>query len=245
MINIVLPALNEADSIGGLLQWFIDAFEEETIKWKVILVDDGSTDGTADVALSFRDRIELDIVGHPRNLGLAEALKTGLLRAVELAGDKDIIITMDSDGTHLPGLVIRMIRLIKEGNDIIIASRYRAGARVKGVSLFRRSLSRGAALLCKCVFPIHGVRDYTCGYRAYRARLIKKALEDYGGEIISETGFSCMVDLLLKLSRYDPIICEVPLVLRYDLKAGPSKMNVRKTIFDTLRLLCRRRLGMK
>ena len=245
MIIIMLPAYNEANSIGGLLQAFLDAFEGEEHEWRVILVDDGSDDGTADVAQGFGDRIELNIVTHSRNRGLAEALKTGLIRAVKTAEERDVIITMDSDGSHLPGLVFRMIRLIKEGHDVVIASRYRQGSRIRGVSLFRRLLSRGAAVLCKITFPIRGVRDYTCGYRAYKASMIKKVFDDFGEQIISEPGFSCMVDLLLKVSRYDPIITEVPLILRYDLKAGPSKMDVGKTIRQTLFLLGRRRLGFQ
>ncbi|HOO76663.1 MAG TPA: glycosyltransferase [bacterium] len=245
MITIMLPAFNEAGSIGNLLDSFIRAFEEEKRRWRIILVDDGSSDGTGDIARSYQGTIDIEVVAHSVNRGLAEALKTGLIRAVETAADDEIIITMDSDGSHLPGLVFRMVRLVKEGHDVVIASRYRAGSRIRGVSLFRRLMSRGAAILCKLTFPIRGVRDYTCGYRAYKAFLLKRVFTDYGQEIISEPGFSCMVDLLLKVNRYEPIITEVPFILRYDLKAGPSKMNVKLTVKQTLMLLLRRRLGLK
>lgn len=245
MIVIVLPAYNEAGAMGSLLESFIEAFRDERWDWRVVLVNDGSTDGTEPAARTFLSRMKLEIVNHPANRGLAESLKTGLLQAVRSADAKDIIITMDSDGSHLPGLIFRMARLIKEGNDLIIASRYERGSRVVGVTLFRRMLSRSAAILCRIIFPMHGVRDYTCGYRAYRASLLKKALAEYGEEIVSEPGFSCMVDLLLKVRKYLPIITEVPLILRYDLKAGPSKMNVGQTVQQTLWLLVRRRLGIK
>ena len=245
MITIILPAYNEVDSLGGLLDNFCQAFEEESKEWRIILVDDGSTDGTAEVAKSFASRIRMEIITHPENKGLADALKTGLIRAVETSSDKGIIVTMDSDGSHLPGLLFRMVRLIKEGSDIIIASRYRPGSCIRGVSLFRRILSSGAAVICKVTFPIKGVRDYTCGYRAYKASLIKKAFKEYGNDIISEPGVSCMVELLLKLARYQPIITEVPLILRYDLKGSESKMDVKSTIKQTLWLLLRRRLGIK
>lgn len=244
MIIIVLPAYNEAGAIGSLLESFIEAFRDERWDWRVILVNDGSTDDTEKAARGFQGRLKLEIVNHPSNRGLAESLKTGLLRAVGSAEGKDIIITMDSDGSHLPGLIFRMARLIKEGNDLIIASRYERGSRVVGVTLYRRTLSRLAAILCRVIFPMPGVRDYTCGYRAYRASLLKRAWAEYGEEIISEPGFSCMVDLLLKVRKYLPIITEVPLILRYDLKAGPSKMNVGKTVKQTLWLLLRRRLGI-
>jgi len=245
MIIIVLPAYNEADSISGLLENFCQVFAEEAREWRIILVDDGSTDGTEAVARSFIPGINMEIIRHRLNRGLADALKTGLVEAVNSSSGNDIIITMDSDGSHLPGLVFRMVRLIKEGSDIIIASRYRPGSRIKGVSLARRVLSLGATLICKIIFPIKGVRDYTCGYRAYRASLVKRAFREYGDEMILSPGFSCMVELLLNLRKYDPIITEVPIILRYDLKQGPSKMNVPRTIRQTLRLLLRHRFFKK
>jgi len=244
MIVIVLPAYNEVDSLGGLLQGFCDAFADEHKDWRVILIDDGSSDGTGEVAAGFRERMAIEIIKHPQNKGLSESLKSGLICAVKSSSDRDLIITMDSDGSHLPGLLFRMVRLIKEGHDVVIASRYRPGSRIRGVSLLRRILSIGAAVLCKITFPIKGVRDYTCGYRAYRASLIRKVFDEYGDEIISEPGFSCMVELLLKLNKYAPIITEVPFILRYDLKQGESKMDVRATIKQTLWLLLKRRLGL-
>ncbi len=245
MIVVVLPAYNEASCIGALLESFIEAIEEESRQCRFIVVNDGSSDDTAAVVQSFADRIELDLVTHPLNLGLAEAMKTGLARAVETSADKDIIVTMDSDNSHLPGLMFRMVRLIREGHDIVIASRYRSGAWTRGLSIFRLMMSYCASLLFRSIMPIRGVRDYTCGYRAYRASIIKKAFAEYGREFISEPGFSCMVDILLKLRRYDPIITEVPLILRYDQKLSSSKMNVRKTIIQTLVLLAKRRLSSK
>ena len=90
------------------------------------------------------------------------------------------------------------------------------------------------------LFPIRGVRDYTCGYRAYRAVVIKDALSDYGDDFLNQDGFQCMVDILLKLRRRDLIFGEVPFILRYDIKEGGTKMNVRRTILQTLLLIVRR-----
>jgi len=243
MIVVVLPAYNEATCIGDLLSSFCDAIEEEGKPCRIIVVNDGSSDNTEEVVLGFKERVTLDLVNHPENRGLAEAIKTGLLRAVETASEKDVIITMDADNSHLPGLVFRMVRLVREGNDVVIASRYQKGAKIRGLSLYRTCLSLGAALLFRTILPMDGVRDYTCGYRAYRAALLKRAFLEYGDEFISEPGFSCMVDILLKLRKYDPIVTEVPLILRYDQKKSASKMNVGRTVKQTLRLLVRRRLN--
>jgi dolichol-phosphate mannosyltransferase len=244
MIVVVLPAYNEAACIGDLLNNFCEAIEEEGRPCRLIVVNDGSSDATEQVVATFMDRISIDLVNHPRNLGLAEAIKTGLLRAVETSSDKDVIVTMDADNSHLPGLLFRMVRLVREGHDVVIASRYQQGARIRGLQLYRRLLSFGAAALFRIAFPMDGVRDYTCGYRAYRAALLQRAFREYGDQFISEPGFSCMVDILLKLNRYDPVVCEVPLILRYDQKKSVSKMNVGKTVRQTLWLLLRRRIGL-
>ena len=92
-------------------------------------------------------------------------------------------------------------------------------------------------------FPTRGVRDYTSGYRAYRAAELAKLMNVYGRDFISETGFSCMVDILLRLRGQKAIFTEVPMVLRYDKKLGNSKMKVMKTVFDTIMLLLRRRFS--
>jgi dolichol-phosphate mannosyltransferase len=243
MIIVVLPAYNEAACIGDLLESFYDEIQEEDKGCKIIIVNDGSTDNTDEVVSSFKDRLNLELINHPQNRGLAEAVKTGLMCAVEQANTKDIIVTMDADNSHLPGLMYHMVRLIREGNDLVIASRYREGAQVRGLSVYRKLLSYGASCLFRAILPIRGVRDYTCGYRAYRASLIKKAFNEYGNKFISEPGFSCMVDILLKLRKYDPIVKEAPLILRYDQKKSISKMNVKNTVMQTLRLLIRTRLN--
>ncbi|MDD4558729.1 MAG: glycosyltransferase family 2 protein [bacterium] len=244
MIVVILPAFNEELCLGNLLNSFCEAIEDEKMPCRLIVVNDGSTDRTVDVVRSFTDRIDLELINHLQNKGLAEAIKTGLFQAIETCTNRDIIVTMDADNSHLPGLLFRMVRLIREGNDMVIASRYRYGAKIRGLPLHRRFLSYGAAMLFRTILPMQGVRDYTCGYRAYQATLLKKAFQDFGNEFISEPGFSCMVDILLKLRKYSPIIEEVPLILRYDQKQSSSKMNVKKTILQTVSLLLRRRLGL-
>jgi dolichol-phosphate mannosyltransferase len=135
--------------------------------------------------------------------------------------------------------VLRMVGLIREGHDVVIASRYVQGARVLGVPLHRRVLSGGASLLLRVFFPITHVRDYTCGYRAYRAGCLKDAFERYSDALIEQKGFSCMVDVLLKLRAMGLIMTEVPLLLRYDRKHGMSKMRAASTVFETLGLVWR------
>jgi dolichol-phosphate mannosyltransferase len=149
---------------------------------------------------------------------------------------------MDADDTHTPLAIAQMVTRINEGFDVLIASRYRPGSSVIGVPVHRRFLSYAASLLFQSIFPIPGVRDFTCGYRAYRASVLRQAFTRYREEFINEEGFQCMVDILLKLRRMNLRFSEVPLVLRYDRKGGKSKMKVLRTSLRTLRLMVRRRL---
>lgn len=238
-IRVVLPAYNEAKSLRSLLPTLLKSLTEEEKKFHIYVVDDGSSDNTAGQVRKISSN-KVSLIRHRRNLGLSEAINSGLRRALKDSENDDIIVTMDADNSHLPGLINRMVRLIEEGNDVVISSRFTAGARVKGVPLGRRILSRVASFLFRFLFPIRGVKDYTCGYRAYRVSLLKKAMAKYGKSFIDQKGFSCMVDILLKLRELDPIITEVPMILRYDLKPGKSKMEVGKTVFETLNLIARR-----
>lgn len=242
-VIVVLPAYNEQENLGTLLQRIDGVMWEEGTDYEVVLVDDGSRDATVAVAREHADHIPIRIEQHAVNQGLGATIRDGLHVAAERCADEDIVVAMDADNTHTPGLIRSMVRLVIEGNDVVIASRYREGAYVRGVPLYRRLLSYWASLLFRVVFPIHGVRDYTCGYRAYRGSVLKAAFGRYGDQFVSEGGFQCMVDILLKLRQMDVIFREVPLILRYDLKGGASKMQVGATIWQTLGLMLRRRFG--
>jgi len=242
MIIIVLPAFNEADAIKHLLGSLIHILGEHFPISHTVIVDDGSTDNTAETIKSYQG-MPIELIEHGHNKGLGEAVKTGLLSALRIAKDDDIIITMDADNTHNPGLITRMAMCIEEGNDVVIASRYVPGSRVLGLSAYRQVCSFGASLLLRILFPIPGVRDYTCGYRAYHAGKLKQAFQLWGDSFISMSGFSCVVDVLLKLRELNSIMTEVPMILRYDLKPGKSKMDVRKTIKEILCLVLRRKFN--
>ena len=243
MIKIVLPAYNEEETILPLIMDIKRILGERFNDFEVIVVNDGSTDNTAKIVSELNLHI-LKLVEHNRNKGLSESIKTGLLYALKNFDENDIIVTMDADNTHSPGLIHRMSTFIEEGNDVVIASRYRPGARVIGMTLARKTISFGGNMLLRLLFPTRGVKDYTSGYRAYRAGVLSKAFDLWENSFINEPGFSCQVDILLKLRKMRVIMNEVPLILRYDQKESASKMNVTSTIIDTLKLVVKRLVGI-
>lgn len=242
-VLIALPAYNEEEALPKLLTRIGETFSDLPIDYEIIVVDDGSRDQTATISEQLGLQLPIRVVRHEVNQGLGATIRDGLKAAVDLSEEHDIIVTLDADNTHPPELIPRMLEMIREGHDIVIASRFQRGARVVGVPFNRVVMSIFARLLFTVVFPIKGVRDYTCGFRAYRAGVLGRAFEKYGDQFVSESGFSCMVDVLLKLRDKDLLMGEVPLLLRYDHKGGVSKMRVLRTIWKSLNLILRRRLG--
>jgi dolichol-phosphate mannosyltransferase len=238
---IVLPAFNEEADLPHLLERIDEAMENANLRFEILVVDDGSTDKTHEVAALWGNKLPLQVRRHQENLGLGATLRDGLEWACGVAQPGDVIITLDADNSHTPELIVRMVRMIREGHDVVVASRFASGSRVRGVPFHRRVLSRVAGLLFRLIFPIRGIKDYTSGYRAYRAGL----LQDVTGQdpnFFDQDGFQVMVDVLLKLRRNSELIFgEAPLILRYDLKEGASKMDVVETATSTLRLMVKRR----
>ena len=243
-VLIVLPAYNEEENIGGLLESLSEALDDASLDYRIIVVDDGSKDRTWEILERHKASIPLDVYRHEVNLGLGATIRDGLYYANQTANPKDVVITMDADETHLPGLILRMVRMVKEGHGVVIASRYQPGSRVIGLALHRRLISYLASWLMRILFHTPGVRDFTCGYRAYSGSILRQAISEYGSAFVDQQGFQCMVDILLKLRRLPHVVFgEAPMILRYDLKKGNSKMRLMQTSVHTLKLLVWRKLG--
>jgi dolichol-phosphate mannosyltransferase len=237
--HVVLPAYNEAASLPSLLRRIAEVGRTEQVTaW---VVDDGSSDGTGDVVAGVAG-LDVRLVRHPVNLGLGQAVQTGLRAALHDAAEDDFIVVMDADDTHDPALITRLGNEILAGSDVVICSRFVDGGDDKTAPMFRRMLSRGAAVLFRRVLGLVDVHDFTSGFRAYRVSLLTRASTHWGERLVEERGFACMVELLLKLRHCHPVITEVPLELRYDRKQGPSKLKLRRTIVQYVRLLARDRL---
>ncbi|CAA7602057.1 Glycosyl transferase family 2 [Acididesulfobacillus acetoxydans] len=258
MLFIILPAYNEEKGLPALLENTKKACGG--LPYRIIVVDDGSRDQTGTIIREYTSLSEqVEAVSHGENMGLGPALLSGFRRVLEYkhggwtenggpAGREgagapwpDVIVTLDADNTHSPELIPLLYQRIREGDDLVIASRYAPGGRQRGLSPLRRMLSRGAGIVMKCAFPLPGIRDYSCGFRAYRLGLVRKGFAAYGERLIESTDFSATVELLLKLAPLCRSWSEVPFELRYDRKQGASKMKIWATISGYVALIFRHR----
>ncbi len=245
MIWVIFPAWNEEKVIRPTLLELWKAYRGSNEPYTAVLVDDGSTDRTvaeaqAAVAESGGE-LKLQVLSHEVNKGLGAGLRTGIYWVLDHAADDDILVTLDADNTHPPKLIPDLVKRVRSGADLSIASRYRAGAEVHGVPGYRRALSDVASVLFSTIYPIPGVKDYTCCFRAYRIPLLRRARAVYGDQLCTARGFEAVMDLLLRLGPLDVKVDEMGFVLDYGERVGQSKMKVVKTIRSTLSLLVKRR----
>lgn len=241
-ITVVLPAYNEEENLETLVgEWEKYAGQisaEFGLQLKIVAVNDGSHDKTREIGEKLENEIEnFKLVNHEKNKGLGEAVKTGILYVLDNCPQSMYTCLMDCDNTHDPRFVIDMLKKQRQSSaDVVIASRYQSGAAVKGVSTFRLFMSEGAKYVYSFLLGVKNVRDYTCGYRLYKNDILRKAYKRFGSNIIEESGFTCMAELLYKLYSCGAAYEEVPFELRYDFKKGESKMHVFKTAKDSVSL---------
>jgi dolichol-phosphate mannosyltransferase len=240
-VILALPAYNEAGAIAGLLDAASRTFASlQHHDGRIVVVDDGSSDDTAGLVRAYKAPFPVELVQHEKNKGLGPAILTSLRAAIERSrGDDDVIVNMDADNTHPPDTILAMLEALDQGADVVIASRYRRGSRQVGVPFKRKLLSWGARWLFTWKLRLPGVRDYTCGFRAYRVGTIRRAFDKHGDRLITRAGFACTDEILVNLAWLEPRprIQEVPFILRYDRKEGASKLELFKTIRETLKML--------
>lgn len=241
MICVILPAYDEEESIDSLLTTIDKVMEENQYDYKIVFVNDGSRDKTAEALKPYLDKLPIEVVSHKINRGLWETIRDGFERAAEICQPGDMIVRMDCDNTHDPEYIPSMIKKIDEGFDVIIASRFQKGGGSSGVDAYRNFVSKTANLIMKAFFPIRGVREYSCGYRAYRAELVQDALNIFGNAFIDlrGLGFTCTLEKLIKFRMMKARIGEIPFELKYNLKKSPSKMVASITTLGYLVLIAK------
>jgi len=221
---LALAAYNEEDNIGALLADVDQVCARDGLQVSVLLVNDGSTDRTSEVAREARVAYPIHVIDQA-NAGFCRALDTALRDVLARAAPHDVCITMDADHTHPAALMGALAKKISDGFDVVIASRFEAGGRMVGVPVHREWLSFVARVVMRTLIGIPGVEDYSVSYRAYRMELLRRAFEAYRSPL-DGSGFAGIAGLLVRLSYLTARITEIPLVLRYDFKKSPSRMRV-------------------
>ncbi|MBV6713006.1 glycosyltransferase family 2 protein [Paenibacillus chitinolyticus] len=238
-IIVGLPAYNEQDALPKLLPKLEQLSVQFGEAFRVVVVNDGSSDGTAGVLKeACRTYAWLQVIDHERNRGLGEAMNTLVRFVTSEYQPSDVLVTLDADNTHNPNLIPALVAKLKENKlDLVVASRFARGGQELGLSFLRRLYSRGAMVFFKLFFPIEGVHDYSSGFRAYRIGYLNQAMNLYKERLITTSGFDCMAEMMARFSKIGIKAGEYPLVLEYHLKVGRSKMNVKRTIAGYFRLL--------
>ena len=240
IIYLLLPAYNEESAIPKLLVSIDSVSKRYNLNIKTVVVDDGSSDKTAETVLNAISGLAVELVRHSVNQGLGITLNTGIRHILEIANKEDLMVVMDADNTHSPAQIPELIDKSNKGADVVIASRYAKGGKEFGVPLHRRMLSMFASVLFQLRFRIKGVTDFTCGYRLYKMPVIHKMNQLYK-PIIEERSFACSLELLLKAASAGARFAEIPMELRYDNKQGESKMKIVQTIMASFKLLSKKK----
>jgi dolichol-phosphate mannosyltransferase len=244
MVIIVIPAYNEEANLEHLLnnvRKFMTYFEHE---YRVVMVNDGSTDGTVEVVQRLQKTVPITLINHERNYGPGRAFLSGFQIALDMVDDADMVVTIEADNTSDLLILNKMLEQCRRGNDLVLASVYGKG-KVVGAPLNRKILSWCANMLLKTVLQIKGVNTFSSFFRVYRAAMLKQAMSVYQDNLIEESGFACMVELLIKLHRLGYKITEVPMLLDSNIRAGDSKMRSLRTTISYFKLMYRYGLAKK
>jgi len=216
---LVLPTYNEAENIERVIEAASEALAR-TGDYAILVVDDNSPDGTGRIADDIAAHDDHVAVLHRKNKeGLGRAYVAGFQRALERGADR--VMEMDSDFSHDPADIPRLVHEAKNGADLVLGSRYIAGGGVENWGLIRRALSRGGCLYAQMVLRVP-VRDLTGGYKCFNRRV----LEAIGIEQMHADGYGFQIELSYRALKAGFHVREVPIVF-HERRAGASKMSTR------------------
>jgi dolichol-phosphate mannosyltransferase len=237
MAVFVIPAYNEEANVPRLLA----DLESRPELWRgggrVVLVDDGSTDGTVEAARAHRGDLPVEVLVAERNMGPGKAFDRGFRRALTFAAPDELIVTLESDTTSDLDALEAMLAAARAGADVVLASHHKGGELV-GVSAHRRFLSRAASSVIRRGARLDAT-TVSSFFRVYRASALHAGYERFGDAFIQERGFACKAEILMKLSRLGITIAEVPVTLDWGRREGTSKMKVLPTMGGYARVMAR------
>jgi dolichol-phosphate mannosyltransferase len=216
---VCLPTYNERENLERMVRALGDTFARHGLDGRVIVIDDGSPDGTGELAERLARELRfLRVLHRPRKEGLGPAYLDGFREA--LAEGADLVLEMDCDFSHAPADVPRLVAAAA-GADLVIGSRYVDGGGTRNWGLVRRGVSRFGCLYAQGLLGLP-VRDLTGGFKCYR----RVVLEAMPLERVSSKGYAFQIETTYRAIRAGFRAVEVPIVFA-DREVGGSKMSRR------------------
>ncbi|MGN6217812.1 MAG: polyprenol monophosphomannose synthase [Solirubrobacterales bacterium] len=212
---LVLPTYNESANLESIVA---AAQENLPASARVLVVDDGSPDGTGELAdrLAAADE-RIEVLHRTRKEGLGPAYVAGFRRA--LAGGAGFVLEMDADFSHDPADLPRLLAAAEGGAGVAIGSRYVDGGGVENWTPLRRAISRGGGAYARLVLGVR-VRDLTAGFKCFR----REVLEAISLESVRSRGYAFQVEMTYRALEAGFEVVEVPIVF-HERRAGASKMS--------------------
>jgi len=227
---LILPTYNEAENIESLVGSAMEVLDAASPEgYRILVVDDGSPDGTGDIAEGLAARHpQVQVVHRPGKGGLGRAYLAGF--AVALEGGAGYVLEMDSDFSHDPPDIARLLARAREGADLVLGSRYVPGGGVTDWHALRRTISRGGCWYARTVLGVD-VRDLTGGFKCFR----RATLEGIDLPTVRSEGYAFQIELTYRAIRRGFEVVEVPIIFR-DRRQGESKMSGRIALEAILRV---------
>lgn len=225
MIYFCIPVRDEERTIGVLLWKIRKVMADFGRDYRILVLDDGSTDETGDVLERYRPLLPMDVISPGEPLGYGRALER-LLREVADAAPypkRDVAVTLQGDFTDDPRDVVEMIKVIEGGADVVAGVE---GEPVGAAPRRIRWIRRLAPYLLGAAHEEAPVADPLCGYRAYRIVVLKKALRQAEPEpLLSREGWASHVELLERTLPHARRVEEVGVRRRYDIRTRPTRFR--------------------
>ena len=238
MVYFLIPAYEEEGTLGLLLYKIRQVMREIRRDYLVVVLDDGSRDGTAQVVEQYRRFLPVKLLRHAENRGFGPSLDRLVREAARLSRypERDIAILIEADFTNSPDAVPDMVREIEAGADVVIGSRTHHDSLVDDLPGPKRLGSRIVATVLRAVMPLPKVSDYTSTFQGFRIGTLKRALDTHQEGLITSRSCAASVELLLRLGRLHPTFAEVPVRCRYDIRPRPSRYHWMRTVREQLSL---------
>jgi len=215
----VLPTYNEAENIEGIVRAALPELESTGLAHRVLVVDDGSPDGTGQIADRLSRELEtVEVLHRDRKEGIGPAYLAGF--SLALGAGAELLLEMDSDFSHDPSDLPRLVAAAADA-DLVLGSRYVDGGGVTDWGRARRLISRGGSLYARWVLGVP-VSDLTGGFKCFR----REVLEALDLSSVGTDGYGFQIEMTYRAIRAGFRVSEVPILFR-DRRVGASKMSMR------------------